>query len=408
MRKINKPRWEVLGVAAIITAFGFDAQSAVLNVCPSGCSYSLPSGAMNAAAAGDTIQIQAATYNDCVVVNKNNITIVGINGRAKLVNRVCLQKGIIVTTAQNAVIRNIELSGATNGENYAGVRHDGAGFNLTLDNVYIHDNDDGLLSSASGDTVLIQNSRFENNGMNNVSGMAHNMYIGRSASFSFINSVSVRAKLAGHEVKTRALKTLIDGSTIATLDGHDSRNIDAANGGQVTIRNSVLEKGPNSDNNDMIAYGAEGIDSTKLNTFEVTGTKFIGDRANVTAFRLFATPTSKTITGNTSVAVTGLPSGNTVFASRTAAGYQTYPWLPAVAVPTSPTPTPTPTPTPVTWTKCATENQQCVFTGTRDVRYGTTTVFFTKTFTGGVACNNSVFGDPIKATLKSCWYGPLK
>jgi hypothetical protein len=74
----------------------------------------------------------------------------------------------------------------------------------------------------------------------------------------------------------------------------------------------------------------------------------------------------------------------------------------------SPTPSPTPTPTSVTWTKCASEGQQCAFTGTRDVRYGTTTSFVTKTFTGGVLCGNSVFGDPAYGYVKACWYGPLK
>lgn len=302
---------------------------------------------MNAAVAGDTIQIQAATYNDCMTVNKNNITIVGVNGMPKMVNRVCMQKGIIVTAAQNTVIRNLELSGATNNENYAGIRHDALGSNLTLDNVYIHDNDNGILSSSSNDTLLIQNSRFENNGMNAASGMAHNLYIGRSAVVTFLNSSSTSAKLAGHDFKTRALKTVIDGSVIATLGGRDSRNVDISNGGEVIIRNSVLEKGPSSDNTDMISYGPEGIDTTKVNTLTVTGNILIGDRA-ASAFSIFKTPTTMTVTGNTFVAVSGAPAGNTVYASRSAAGYQAYPWLPTISrSPASPSPTPAPTPAPI-------------------------------------------------------------
>lgn len=87
---------------------------------------------------------------------------------------------------------------------------------------------------------------------------------------------------------------------------------------------------------------------------------------------------------------------------------------PAMSPTPTPAPTPipavspTPTPTPVTWTKCASEGQQCAFTGTRDVRYGTTTSFTTKTFTGGVSCSNGVFGDPAYGYVKTCWYGPLK
>jgi subtilisin family serine protease len=74
----------------------------------------------------------------------------------------------------------------------------------------------------------------------------------------------------------------------------------------------------------------------------------------------------------------------------------------------TPKPSPTPTPSPITWTKCADEGQWCNFSGTRDVRYGTDSVFYTKTFTNGVNCTNSVFGDPVYGTVKKCSFGPLK
>ncbi|HET6554454.1 MAG TPA: hypothetical protein VFG49_13090, partial [Dyella sp.] len=56
------------------------------------------------------------------------------------------------------------------------------------------------------------------------------------------------------------------------------------------------------------------------------------------------------------------------------------------------------------WTLCATENKTCVFSGTRQVKYGTATQYVTKTFTDGVACNNGVFGDPAPGSAKACWY----
>jgi serine protease len=67
-------------------------------------------------------------------------------------------------------------------------------------------------------------------------------------------------------------------------------------------------------------------------------------------------------------------------------------------------PTPTPTPTPVTWTACASENGSCSFSGTREVRYGTSTNYVSKVFTGSAVCANSVFGDPAPGYLKSCSY----
>ena len=54
------------------------------------------------------------------------------------------------------------------------------------------------------------------------------------------------------------------------------------------------------------------------------------------------------------------------------------------------------------WTFCAAEGGVCAFTGTEEVRYGANGSYFYKTLTGGTACTNSVFGDPIAGTAKHC------
>jgi parallel beta-helix repeat protein len=54
------------------------------------------------------------------------------------------------------------------------------------------------------------------------------------------------------------------------------------------------------------------------------------------------------------------------------------------------------------WTFCASEGGFCAFTGTREVRYGAADSHFYKTLTDGTACTNSVFGDPIYGTVKQC------
>ena len=55
-------------------------------------------------------------------------------------------------------------------------------------------------------------------------------------------------------------------------------------------------------------------------------------------------------------------------------------------------------------TKCADENGQCSFTGTLTIFYGAGNNFYSKSLTGGTACTNSVFGDPIQGTVKACYY----
>ena len=61
-----------------------------------------------------------------------------------------------------------------------------------------------------------------------------------------------------------------------------------------------------------------------------------------------------------------------------------------------------PSSTPIPWTTCANESGFCSFSGTAQVRYGAGSSWVTGTFTNGVACNNSVFGDPDFGVVKSC------
>lgn len=84
-----------------------------------------------------------------------------------------------------------------------------------------------------------------------------------------------------------------------------------------------------------------------------------------------------------------------------------------VIVPYSaPPPTATPpsscdaTSLPSGYVKCADENGYCSFSGTQQVYYGADSCFRVRTFTDGVGCNNSNFGDPLPGVFKAC-YIPL-
>ena len=57
------------------------------------------------------------------------------------------------------------------------------------------------------------------------------------------------------------------------------------------------------------------------------------------------------------------------------------------------------------WTLCAAEGGFCAFAGTQQVRYGANGVYSYRTLSGGTACTNSVFGDPIVGTAKQCHIG---
>lgn len=59
---------------------------------------------------------------------------------------------------------------------------------------------------------------------------------------------------------------------------------------------------------------------------------------------------------------------------------------------------------PTGFNACAAETQRCAFSGTAQVVYGARTTWTTpRSFTGGVACNNATFGDPLRGVPKTCY-----
>ena len=62
-----------------------------------------------------------------------------------------------------------------------------------------------------------------------------------------------------------------------------------------------------------------------------------------------------------------------------------------------------PPPSVTTWSKCADESGTCSFSGTHEVAYGANGLYFYANLTGGVGCNNTVFGDPNVGTVKACY-----
>src|SRR5262249_46906980 len=58
---------------------------------------------------------------------------------------------------------------------------------------------------------------------------------------------------------------------------------------------------------------------------------------------------------------------------------------------------------PAGYTFCATENHTCSFSGQKSVAYGANNNFTFLNLSGGTACTNAVFGDPIFGTVKACY-----
>ena len=219
-----------------------------------GCDFLSLADAVAAAQPSDTVLLSKGVYEEAALVTVSGLTIKGEPG-AHLKGRAVEGKAALVIRADDVVIEGIECSETrVPDKNGACVRIEGR--NLTLRNVYFHDNEEGVLGGVGG-TVLVEDSVFERNGARR--GYSHGLYIANTVEeFIFRRSKVLSTKDEGQGVKSRAQKTVIEDSVIAGLESRDSRAIDIPNGGDITIRGNVLQKGPNSSNSQMIGLGLEG------------------------------------------------------------------------------------------------------------------------------------------------------
>jgi len=164
-------------------------------------------------------------------------------------------KGLILAQGNDLMVENIECRNIkVRDGNGACIRLEGK--NLTLNHVYFHDSQEGVLETSKEYGVIqINNSRFERLGYN---GQAHGIYTNKAKLYIY-QSLFVATKSQGHAIKVRGSKLVIDRSIIASLSSDDSRLIDMPNGGALVVKNSLLEQGPNSVNGQVIGFAFEGI-----------------------------------------------------------------------------------------------------------------------------------------------------
>jgi hypothetical protein len=276
-----------------------------------GTTYDTVSDAINGSGAGDLIQIQGGTYVEDFPKITHDLTLEAVGSLAHLETPGQPTNGeAILVTDANVTVDGLELSGATVPDgNGAGIREESG--SLTVLNSYIHDNQDGILTSGviAGATLTIDHTEFNHNGSG--TGFTHNLYAGQLDLVNITNSYFTGV-VAGHEIKSRALDTIIESSRIQDgATGTSSYDVDLPNGNVATIENNVIEKGSNSNNQALVHFGGEVSPVADNSSLTINGntiiddrqsTPFVLDQANL-ANGSIAVPT---ITGNTFY---GLPGG---------------------------------------------------------------------------------------------------
>jgi len=261
--------------------FACCASAAVLHVGPNE-RYATPCQAIAAAAAGDTIQVDASgTYtSDVCGWTTDGLTIVGVKGRPKIdaAGRSAGDKAIWVISGNDTTVENIEFTGATvPNHNGAAIRQEGA--NLTMRGCYIHGNEEGILAGDnSSSQILIENTEFSENGYSD--GMSHNIYVNHIARFTLQYSYSHDA-ISGHLVKSRAAQNFILYNRLTGESGTSSYELDLPNGGRSYVIGNVLEQGPRTENSIIVAYGEEGTVNPNNELYFINNT-VINNRANGT------------------------------------------------------------------------------------------------------------------------------
>jgi hypothetical protein len=448
--------------AAILLAFAgvTAASAATLSVGP-GKTYAKPCAAIAAAKDGDVIEITGnTTYSgDVCYINRNNLTIRGVNGRPKIdaAGKNAGGKGTWVVDGNNLTVDNVEMYGAKVPDaNGAAFRLEAT--NFTLRNSFIHDNENGILANANTNSdILIEYSEFGHNGHGD--GQSHNLYIGHVKSLTFRYSFSHDANI-GHNLKSRANTNMIaysrfsslnPGETGSTAAGKPSYEIDLPNAGTSYIIGNVIQQPASNSNPTMLAYGEEGAVNVGSDLYVVNNT-FLNDMGSGGTFMFVSgkVPTAALAQNNifggvgtfstqsTTIDKTNYRSASPNFVNR--AAYDLHPTsalmidagsapgLSATGVSLMPVAqykavangearpvvgqidigayesTTAATTSATSWTACATEGGTCSFSGTREVRFGANGVYTSKTITASTPCTTAVFGDPLRGVVKSCSY----
>ncbi|MSP41787.1 MAG: hypothetical protein EXR08_00220 [Alphaproteobacteria bacterium] len=95
------------------------------------------------------------------------------------------------------------------------------------------------------------------------------MYINGGTN-AILRNVKILASNDGHLLKTGARSILVENSVLAALEGNGGTAIDAYGGGKLTVKSSVLQLGPNTQNHNFIAYAGESSRIVPGGAHEIT------------------------------------------------------------------------------------------------------------------------------------------
>lgn len=270
------------------------------------------------------LKIGSGVYRSPLLIRHHNVVIEGI-GHVVFEAAAVAGKGFILAVGDNLTVKNIECRYIrVASKNGVCIRLEGRGLNL--EHVYFHSSEGALLETAKQHGYInISNSRFENLAQD---ARSHSIYL-NSASLYLQNS-SILANRHQHSLKSRGPLTIIENSIIAELSAPGSRLIDLSNGGELIIKGSLLQQGPNAVNNQAIGFGLEGL-KYQTNQISITDSLVLLERQR-SNFLLHSGqhPPQLHIENNLIIAADDNFPHNQQLSNRQAAKLAPYPVLPVM------------------------------------------------------------------------------
>ncbi len=276
-----------------------------------------------------TIYLEKGVYRKGAYISKSDISIIGEPG-VVFDGAFVDGKAALVLTGNNILVESIECKNIKVPDgNGACIRFEGQ--NITIRDLYAHDSQSGVMTGWTKGTVNIEFSRFERLGNRN--GYSHAMYI-IADELNVRYSSILSTKKQGSGIKSRSRKVSVENSIIASQASVDSRLIDMAEYGELIVKDSILQQGPNSSNSQLIAYGLENkAKRFKTNRIELRNNLIFYDR-NINVLVSKRLDDEFLSRGNVFVGDLNHPKqmvpGNAWYLSRQEARVKPFPYLPKI------------------------------------------------------------------------------
>ena len=240
---------------------------------------------------GSLVTIPPGSYGKGLYIDKS----LTVNLKDVKLLGVADDKGIINVDCDGCtvVIEDFYGEGSRAGcfdDNCASIKAEGINFHLTVKRVHLGNSIMGILTDDRGGQLIVEDSLIESTISNNKTDtLGHGLYAGNIDSLIRRRSTIRNVNSSGHILKSRAKETILENVYLLGEQGFHSRSIDMPCGGVLRITESVIQHGINSENNDVMALGAEP-DNCEISPLRVFITKnwILSDRdGNNTLFNWY-------------------------------------------------------------------------------------------------------------------------